>query len=51
MFRHIKFHPQGAHCALLITYRFSGLSKINLLKYKIINFNKMLIVERNKSFA
>ena len=31
-----------------ITYRFSGLDKIKLLKYKMINFNKMLIVRRNK---
>ena len=30
-----------------ITYRFSGLSKIKLLKYKMINFNQTLIVQRN----
>ena len=33
-----------------ITYRFSGLGKIKLLKYKMINCNKMWIVQR-KSFA
>ena len=33
------------------TYRFSGLSKIKLLKYKTMNFNEMLIVQRDKSFA
>ena len=52
MFRHLKFHPQGAHCALLKLHTdFSGLSKMKLLKYKTINFNKMLIVQRNKGFA
>ena len=35
MFRHLKCHPQGAHCALLKLHTdFSGLSKIKLLKYK-----------------
>ena len=34
-------------CLVEITYRFSGLSKIGLLKYNMINFNKMLIVQRN----
>ena len=34
-----------------ITYGFSGLGKIKLLKYKMINFNKMLIVQRNKRFC
>ena len=44
MFRHLKCHPQGAHCALLKLHTdFFGLSKIRLLKYKMINFNKMLI--------
>ena len=38
-------------CLAKITYRFSGLSKIKLLKYKMINFNKTLIVQRNKRFA
>ena len=38
-------------CLVKITYRFSGLSKIKLLKYKMINFNKMLIVQRDKRFA
>ena len=32
------------------TYRFSGLSKIKLLKYKMINFNKMLIVRSITNF-
>ena len=35
-------------CLAKITYRFCGLNKINLLKYKMINFNKMLIVQRKK---
>ena len=38
-------------CLAKITYRFSGLGKIKLLKYKMINFNKMLIAQRNKRFA
>ena len=38
-------------CLAKITYRFSGLSKIKLLKYKMIKFNKMLILQRNKRFA
>ena len=38
-------------CIDKITYRFSGLGKIKLLKYKMINFNKMLIVQRDKRFA
>ena len=38
-------------CLVKIIYRFCGLSKIKLLKYKMINFNKMLIVQRNKRFA
>ena len=38
-------------CLAKITYRFSGLSKIKLLKYKMINFNKTLIVQRNIWFA
>ena len=38
-------------CLAKITYRFSGLSKIKLLKYKMINFNKMLIVQPNKRFT
>ena len=52
MFRHLKCHPQGAHCALLKVHtEFSGLSKMKLLKYKMLNFNKMLIVQRNKRFG
>ena len=38
-------------CLAKIKYRFSGHSKIKLLNYKMINFNKMLIVQRNKRFA
>ena len=49
MFRHLKCHPQGAHCAFI--YRFLGLGKIKLLKYKMINFNKMLTAQRDKRFA
>ena len=38
-------------CLAKIKHRFSGLSKIKLLKYKMINFNKMLIVQPlHKSF-
>ena len=52
MFQHLKCHPQGAHCALLKLHTdFFGLSKIKLLKYKVINFNKMLTVQRNKRFV
>ena len=38
-------------CLAKITYGFSGLSKIKLLKYKMINFNKMLIVQRNNKVS
>ena len=38
-------------CLTKITYRIYALSKIKLSKYKMINFNKMLIVQRNKRFA
>ena len=38
-------------CLTKITYKYLGLSKIKLLQYKMINFNKMLIVQRNKRFA
>ena len=39
MFRHLKCHPQGTHCVLLkLRTGFSGLSKIKLLKYKMIIF-------------
>ena len=38
-------------CLAKITYRYLGLGKIKLLKYKMMNFNKMLIVQRNKRFA
>ena len=45
MFRHLKCHPQGAHCASIkLNTDFLGLGKIKLLKYKVINFNKMLIL-------
>ena len=37
-------------CLAKITYRFSGLNKIKMLKYKIINFNKLLIVQRDKIY-
>ena len=47
-----KMSSSGSSLRLAkITYRFSGLCKIKLLKYKMINFNEMLIVQRNKSFA
>ena len=42
MFRHLKCHPQGAHCALL-KFNTDFLVLVKLLKYKMINFNKMLI--------
>ena len=55
MFLHVstfKMSSSGSSlCLTKITYRFSGLSKINLLKYKTIKFNKMLIVQRVKRFA
>ena len=38
-------------CLTKITYRYLGLGKIKLLKYEMINFNKMLIVQRDKSFS
>ena len=38
-------------CLTKITCRYLGLGKIKLLKYKVINFNKMLIVQRDKRFA
>ena len=38
-------------CLPKITYKFLGLGKTKLLKYKMINFNKMLIVQRDKRFA
>ena len=38
-------------CLTKITYKYLGLSKIKLLQYKMINFNKMLIVQRNKRFV
>ena len=38
-------------CLAKIKYRFFGLSKIKLLNYKMINFNKMLIVQHDKRFA
>ena len=34
-----------------ITYRYIGLDKIRFWKYKMINFNKMLILQRDKRFA
>ena len=52
MFRHLKCHPQGAHCALIKLHTdFFGHGKIKLLKYKMINFNKMLNVQRDIRFA
>ena len=51
MFRHLKCHLQGAHCTLLKLHTYLGLGKIKFLKYKIINFNKMFIVLRDKRFA
>ena len=41
----------SSFCLTKITYRFFGLGKIKLLKYKMVNFNKMLIVQRDKRFA
>ena len=41
----------SSFCLAKVTYRFSGLSKMRLLKYKMINFNKMMIVQRNERFA
>ena len=38
-------------CFAKIAYGFSGLSKRKLLKYKMINSNKTLIVQRNKRCA
>ena len=38
-------------CFAKVTYRYHSLGKIKLLKYNIINFDKMFIVQRNKSFA
>ena len=38
-------------CLAKITHRFFCFSKIKLLKYKMINFNKMLIVQRDNRFA
>ena len=38
-------------CLAKITYRFYGLSKIKLLKHKMMHFNKMLIVQRYKRFV
>ena len=38
-------------CLAKITYRFSGLNKIKLLKYKTINFNKILTVQRDTRFV
>ena len=37
-------------CLAKITYRFSGLSKIKLLKYRMTNFNKMFITQYNQHF-
>ena len=49
MFRHLKCHPRGAHCALLKLHtEFSGLSKRKLLKYKMINVNTFEITSNNK---
>ena len=43
--------PGSSLCLAKITYRLSGLSKRKLLKYKMINFNKTLIVQCNKRFV
>ena len=37
-------------CLAEITYRYVGLGKIKLLKYKMIKFNKMLLVQRDYVF-
>ena len=48
----IKMSSSGSSLLLAkITYRFLGLGKIKLLKYKLIDFNGMLIVQRNKRLA
>ena len=41
MFRHLKCHPQGAHCVLLKLHT----DFLFLEKYKMISFNEMLIVQ------
>ena len=51
MFRHLKCHPQGAHCSLLKLHTGTLALVKKMLKYKLINFNKMLIVQRDKRFA
>ena len=51
MFRHLKCHPQGAHCTLLKLHTDFGLGERKLLKHKMKNFNKMLIVQRDKRMA
>ena len=38
-------------CLAKTTYPLFGLGKIKLLKYKMINFNKILIVQRDKRFV
>ena len=47
MFRHLKCHPQGAHCVLLKLHT----DFLFLEKYKMISLNEMLIVQRNKRLA
>ena len=46
MFRHLKCHPQGASCALLKLHTDFMILLKKLLKYKIINLNKILIARR-----
>jgi hypothetical protein len=47
-----KSHPQGAHCALLKLHTdFMALVKLKLLKYKMMNIIKMLIVQHYKRYA
>ena len=35
-------------CLAKITYRFLGLGKIKLLKYKLINFNNVILARHNE---
>ena len=50
MFRHLKCHPQGAHCVLLKLHT-DFLVLVKLLKYKMINFAKTRKTVRNFSKA
>ena len=51
MFRLLKCHLHVAHRFLLKLHTDLGPGKIKLLKYKMINFNKILIVQRDKRFV